>query len=180
MAKVPKDSMWRYLAAFEDDHAVVEAVGECRGHGFEVLDVYGPYPIHGIEEAMGWKRSKLTWACFFFGLTGLIFALWLQYWTSATDWPLNVGGKPFDSLLAFVPVAFELTVLLAGLGTVATFLVRARLYPCKKATLTDAFVTDDRFVIAVRADKLGFDQKQLDHIWEKFGATRSWAELMEA
>ena len=176
---VIREPEWVHFAAFEDDHQVLEAVEDCRERGLDVVDVFGPYPIHGIERSMGLKRSRLTWACFFFGLTGLLFALWLQYWTSAEDWPLNVGGKPFNSLPAFVPVAFELTVLFAGLGTVATFLIWARLYPGKKALTDVPGVTDDQFIVVLKGKAEGVSREALHDLLRQHGATKVWNRLRE-
>ncbi|MEE9392806.1 MAG: DUF3341 domain-containing protein [Planctomycetota bacterium] len=168
-----------HYGAFEDDRAACAAANDCSKNGIEIVDVYGPYPIHGIDKAMGLKPSRLTWACFLFGLTSLICALLLQYWTSAFDWPTNVGGKPYESLPAFIPVAFEMTVLFAGLGTVGTFLVWARLFPGKRAILTKARVNDDRFVIVVRGGMPVADQSKLEELWKQHGAAESWAEHQE-
>lgn len=166
-----------HYAAFSEGDDVCAAVRDARATGLEVLDVFGPYPVHGIDEAMGLRPSRLTWACFLFGVTGLTLALVLQYWTSKTNWPLDVGGKPFDSLPAFIPVAFELTVLLAGLGTVATFLVWARLFPGRRTTAPDTRVTDDRFVIAARTARPGIRPDDIDEVWKRHGAERSWEEV---
>jgi len=113
----------------------------------EVVDVYTPYAVHGLDKAMGLKQSRLTWACFAFAMAGCALALWFQYWTSAIDWDLNVGGKPFNSLPAFTPVLFELMVLFGGLGVVFTFFVVARLYPGKRGRPIVPGVTNDRFAL---------------------------------
>ena len=81
-----------------------------------------PLPIHGIDDVLGIRRSRLTIVCFVAGLVGCAVGLLAQYWTSAVDWPLDIAGKPFDSLPAFVPVAFELTVLFGGLATALVLL----------------------------------------------------------
>jgi hypothetical protein len=89
-------------------------------------------------------------ACLLGGQVGFGFALWFQFWTSAQDWPINVGGRPWNSWPAFVPVAFESMVLLGGFGLVFAWLFRSRLYPGKSPRLLVQGVTDDRFVLAVR------------------------------
>ena len=83
-----------FFGSFDDDHAATEAARECRDRGLDLVDVYGPRPIHGIEDAMGLRRSRLTWACFLFGVFGLSVALYFQYWSSETSWALNVGASP--------------------------------------------------------------------------------------
>jgi hypothetical protein len=89
-------------------------------------------------------------ACFVGGAVGVAVAFWFQFWASGWDWPLNVGGRPWNSLPAFVPVAFETMVLLAGFGLLFAWLVRCQLYPGKKDVPPLAGLTDDRFAVALR------------------------------
>lgn len=147
-----------FVAYFGGEDDILEATAAARAAGFRVHDVYTPYAVHGMDEAMGVKPSRLTWACFGFGLLGLASALLLQEWTQAVDWPLNVGGKPANSLPAFIPVAFELTVLFAALGTVASLLLRTRLFPRTAPRVLLPRVTDDRFALALSASGDGFDE----------------------
>ncbi len=174
-----RELRWLHFGAFHDDHAACAAARECREQGFEVVDVHGPYPIHGIEEALGMRRSRLTWACFLFGLTGFTVAWWLQFYTSWHDWPVNVGGKPFNSWPAFVPVAFELTVLFASLGVVATFFLSNGLCFGRRPRLPEAAVTDDEFVVVVRDRGVGLTQTNLESIWSRHGAIRVWDQMEE-
>ncbi|MFV1958716.1 MAG: DUF3341 domain-containing protein, partial [Planctomycetota bacterium] len=88
--------------------------------------------------------------CFAFPPPGALLALWAQYWTSATDWPLNIGGKPLDSLPAFIPITFEMAVLFGGLGVVLVLFLRCRMWPGRRTEEPCAGVTDDRFVLVVR------------------------------
>ena len=108
---------------------MLAAVATLRSAGVAIHDVFAPYPVHGLDQAMGIRRSRLPFVTLLAGLGGLCFALAFQYYTAVFDWPLDVGGKPENSTLAFVPVCFELTVLIGGLGTVGAFLLRARLFP---------------------------------------------------
>lgn len=138
----------RYIhGVFTTEEHFLGATNEARERGFSIVDTYTPYPVHGIEKAMGLKHSRLTWVCFLCGAAGTILALYFQFWTSATDWPLNVGGKPFNSLPAFVPITFEITVLLAGLGVVAALFARCGLLPGRRSRQPAIAVTDDRFVL---------------------------------
>src|ERR1051326_3158185 len=110
------ESAKRFTAAFfEREEDLVAGAAEARLTGFEVYDVYTPFPVHGIDRAVLLPPSRLTWIAFLAGALGLVFGLTLQVWTSAYDWPLNVGGKPFNSFPLFIPVTFELTVLFSGL-----------------------------------------------------------------
>jgi hypothetical protein len=136
-----------FRGVFEREADVVAATREARGEGHTIADVFTPYPVHGLSEAMGLAPSWLSAVALALGLAGAGFAVWLQRWTSIVSWPLNVGGRPFDSLPAFVPVIFEMGVLVAGVGTVITFLLARRLLPGRTAVLPHGRVTDDRFVL---------------------------------
>lgn len=138
------------IASFADEEHVLEATRRARTAGYVVVDVHTPYPVHGLEHAMGLAPSRLGWACLLGGALGCGLTLYFQYWTSALDWPLNVGGKPYDSLPAFVPIAFEMTVLFGGLGVVAAFFVRCRMWPGSRASPPVSRVTDDRFALVLR------------------------------
>jgi hypothetical protein len=138
------------IAVFRTEGDLLAATRAVRDRGCEIVDVYTPYAVHGLDQAMGLRPSRLTWVCFGCGVVGATLALWFQFWTSAVDWPINVGGKPFNSLPAFVPVIFEVCVLLAGLGVVAALLARCRLWPGRAAPADLPSATDDRFVLVAR------------------------------
>jgi hypothetical protein len=141
------------IATFSDADTLVAAVHEARKSNLRIYDVFAPYPIHGLDEAMGIRRSRLPWVTLLGGLAGLTIAFALQFYANVLDWPLNVGGKPDNSTLAFIPIAFELTVLLAGLGSVAALFFRARLYPGRKESLVAEGVTNDTFALVVRSNE---------------------------
>jgi hypothetical protein len=162
---------------FDDEHAALEATTAVREAGFAVHDVYSPYAMHGISDAMGLKPSKLTWACFGFGALGLCCGAGLQYYTSAVSWALNVGGKPFNSGPAFVPVAFELTVLLAGLGVVASLFVVSRIGPGSAARALPR-TTDDRFAVAIDTSAAHFEEEEAARVLRSHGAVEmAFAEV---
>lgn len=138
------------VATFPKVDDLLRAVRKARRELFRVYDVFAPFPIHGLDEAMGIRRTRLPKITMAAGLTGLATALTLQFYTNILDWPLNVGGKPDNSTLAFVPISFELTVLFSGLVTVAAFLLRARLYPGKKPWLVTPGATDDVIALVLR------------------------------
>ena len=138
------------VATFPQVDDLLKAVRKARRELFRVYDVFAPFPIHGLDEAMGIRRTKLPYVTLIAGLTGLATALTLQFYTNVLDWPLDVGGKPDNSLLAFVPISFELTVLFAGLTTVGAFFLRAKLYPGKKVWLVNPGITDDVFAVVLR------------------------------
>jgi hypothetical protein len=163
-----------FVAAFRDEESLLAAVRHARGSANEILEVHGPWPVHGLGAAIGQRPSRLPWACFAFGLVGLAVGVALQVWTSAFDWPLNVGGKPLVSAPAFVPVAFELTVLFGGLGTVAFFLFgerrRRRLPPVSFAART----TDDLFALSLLPRDATYDADALSDLYRsRFGAVET-------
>lgn len=163
--------------AFGDDARLPGAVAEVRAQGHEVLDVLAPYAVHGLPEVLGLRPSRLPWVCLLAGLVGLVGGVALQLWTSSVSWPVDVGGKPLDGLPAYVPVAFELTVLLAGLTSVAAFLLRERCGLSRLPAQLLARSTDDRFVMLVEARGAGYDPDRLaDRLRQRFGAL----EVVEA
>jgi hypothetical protein len=135
---------------FQREEDLAQALADAGRMGWSIVDIYTPYPVHAAFESLGLARSRLPRAAFVYGLCGVGLAFWFQFWVSASDWPLNVGGRPWNSLPAFVPVAFEMMVLCAGLGVVLTWLLLSRLYPGKKAMLASPRATDDAFVLAVQ------------------------------
>lgn len=150
MRRPPADTC-RLLGTFSNDHDLLEAVRSAKERGYPIVDAYTPYPVHGLDEAMGVKPSRLGVFCFVCGLVGVVSAMALQYWTLAIDWPINVGGRPFNSWPAFVPVAFEVLVLFAGFGVVFAFFGVSRLFPGKRAAIVGPRVTNDQFVLAIEA-----------------------------
>ena len=145
------------LGFFDDPQSLIHAMEKVRDANYESFDAFTPYPVHGLDAAQGLKRSPLPYVTFIFGATGFTLALALQYWTSAVDWPLNVGGKPFFSWPAFVPVMFELTVLLAGLSTVAGMFALNRLPNITKKSF-DPSLTNNRFAILIEAPARSEDE----------------------
>ena len=138
------------VATFPHVDGLLRAVRWSRREMLRVYDVFAPFPVHGLDDAMGIRHTRLPKVTLVAGLIGLTFALSLQYYANVLDWPLNVGGKPDNTTLAFIPISFELTVLFGGLATVAAFLLRARLYPGKKPWLVNPNVINDMFVLVLR------------------------------
>ncbi len=159
------------LASFDEEEQLIEAVRAVVSHGWEVADIHAPYFVHGLEDVLGWRRSRLPVVCFLCGATGAAFAFWLQFWTTAENWPIDVGGRPWNSLPAFVPVAFECMVLLAGFGLVFAFLFRARLYPGKSPHTPMPDSTDDRFALIVRETKPESNADEVIRLLQECGAT---------
>jgi mono/diheme cytochrome c family protein len=142
---------------FSSESALLEAVRIARADGAEIADVYTPYPVHGLDAALGLPRSRLPLVAFAAGTAGAVSALGFQFYTAVFDWPLDVGGKPMNSTLAFVPITFEITVLLAALTVTAAFLWRCRLFPGASTTPEHEAATLDAFVLVVRVPDRSVD-----------------------
>jgi hypothetical protein len=137
------------VGVFEDEDVLLNAVQKVRVSGVKIHEVYSPFPVHGLDEALGYKRTRLPIAAFIFGMTGTALALIMQIWMLGFDWPMIIGGKNFASLPPFIPVTFELTVLLSALGMVATFLIVSDMKPYNWPKQFDVRSTDDKHVMAI-------------------------------
>lgn len=158
------------LGVFREEDALVRAVHAVRAAEVPIHDAFTPYPIHGLEEAMGLARSKLPWVTFAGGATGVTIALLGQWWTHAVDWPIEIGGKPFAAWPAYAPVAFESMVLLAGLSTAAALFIGSRLWPKPRPRLVHPDVTHDTFVLALEERDGSFDRPRVERILRDAGA----------
>ena len=158
------------VGVYGDEDIVLKAIKSVRGAGIKIHDVFSPYPIHGIDDALGYKRSRLPRAAFMFGSLGFALALLMQFWMLGYDWPMIIGGKNFASLPPFIPVTFELTVLLSALGMVATFMVASDLKPYKKPRIFDIRITDDKHVLAIDLGENKLYKKEIMAIVEQSGA----------
>jgi hypothetical protein len=156
---------------FEHEEDLRRAAEAVHREGWSIVDIYTPYPVHGTDRVLRLPRSRLPRAAFIFGVLGLALAFWFQFWASAWDWPLNVGGRPWNSLPAFVPVAFETMVLSGGLGMVLTWLLVSRLYPGKKAVLPSPKVTDDCFVLEVHEPRPQADPEAVRRVLRECNAS---------
>ncbi len=156
------------VGIFETEEDIIDATTKTRGTGYDIHDTYAPYAVHGLPEAMGLKPSLLPWACLLFGLAGFTAAITGQFWIAGVDWPVNVGGRPFNSLPAYLPVMFELIVLFGGVGVTITMLARNRLYPGKRERLIHPEVTHNRFGLAVERTDASFDLKEVTALWSRY------------
>ncbi|RME87841.1 MAG: DUF3341 domain-containing protein [Candidatus Hydrogenedentota bacterium] len=116
-----------YIARFSDVHKFLKAVENARDAGVKELDTFTPFPIHGLEKAMGIKRSWINFWTLVFGLCGVTAAFSFMVFVDVFNWPMNIGGKPHFAWPAYIPISFELTVLFGGLGTVGALIYLGRL-----------------------------------------------------
>jgi molybdopterin-containing oxidoreductase family membrane subunit len=156
------------ISVFAREEDVIQATAAARKHGLEIADVFGPYASHRVDHAMGLRPTRLPWVCFLLGLSGAVTMAVFQYWATAVSWPINVGGKPWNSLPAFVPVTFEMMVLCAGIGTVAVFFYSTGLTPGRRSPLADLRVTDDRFALVLRATGAAADRAAVEGLLSSF------------
>jgi hypothetical protein len=135
--------------SFDDEVPLLQAVKKLRENKEIIKDVLSPFPVHGLDEALSMKRTRIPVVGFIFGALGAVLAFGFQAWVFTASYPLIIGGKPFFSVPTFVPITFEVTVLFAGLSMVAALLIRSRLKPEITFAPVDMRITDDRFVILV-------------------------------
>jgi len=138
--------------SFDDEVPLLQAVRILRDSKEIITDVLSPFPVHGLDEALSLKRSRIPVVGFIFGALGAILAFGFQAWVFTVSYPLIIGGKPFFSVPTFIPITFEVTVLFAGLSMVAALLVRSKLKPDIRFKPVDERITDDRFVILINAE----------------------------
>ncbi len=137
------------VACFNDEEVLFPAVKKVRNAGYKIQDVYTPYPVHGLDKALGMRDTSLHTAGFVYGITGTTTALSCMSWIFTKDWPMNIGGKPNLPLPAFIPIIFELTVLFAAVGMVLTFCYICQMAPFVKKHHFHLRSTDDLFVMAI-------------------------------
>lgn len=166
------------ISVFTEESDILGATRAASQRGYAIVDVFTPYAVHGLDAAQGLKKSRLPWICFGLGLAGAAAKLGFQIWTSATSWALNVGGKPFKSVPAFVPVTFEMMVLFAGVGTVVALLIRSKLRPGKKPPVLYPGATDDRFVLVLEETDAAFDIADVRRLFEPFHVIEMREEIV--
>ena len=162
------------LAEFTTTSGVYHACEKVRDAGYQAWDAHTPFPVHGLDRAMGIKRSPLPWVILVMGLSGAGSALLLQWWVAVKASPLIIAGKPLFSWQAFVPVTFEVGVLFAALGAVFGMLHFARLprhhHPLFASRRFER-VTDDRFFISIEATDPKYDPQGTLDFLQSLGAT---------
>jgi len=166
--------LWGLMAEYDSPGALKKAAAEVRKAGYKKWDCYSPFPVHGLDPAMGIKMTILPVLVFAVGITGTCLGLLLQWWANAYDWPWIVSGKPFFSMPANIPITFEVTVLLAAFtaffGQWGLNKLPQVWHPLFKR---DRFVkvTDDGFFIAIESADPNFDAAATRKLLEAAGAT---------
>ncbi len=167
--------LYALAALFDSPEKILRAAAETAGAGFQRYDVNTPYPVHGMDHAMRLRPSRMGLFAFAFGLFGTVSAVGLMTWVTLVDYPLVIGGKPFWSWPAFVPIAFELTVLLASVLCVVAMIVIYFKLPNNRHPLHDTSymrqVSSDMFGIYVKAEDPSFEERKVRDHFTRLGAT---------
>lgn len=175
-----KTKLFGVLAEFETPATLFHACEHVRDAGFGKWDAHTPFPVHGLDGAMGMKRSKLPWIVLVFGLTGMATAFCLQSWVHSIEYPLVISGKPLFALPAYVPIIFELSVLFSAFASVFGMLALNGLprleHPLFGSKRFDR-ASDDRFFISIEAGDPKFDAEKTVEFLRGLGATH--VELVE-
>jgi hypothetical protein len=158
------------VGIFDDEDVVMNAVSEIRAKSVKIDEVYCPYPVHGLDLALGYDRPRMGKAAFLFGITGTTLAFLLTFWTMGIDWPMNIGGKNFFPFPTNIPIVFELTVLLAAYGMSFTFFFMEGLGPSVKPRIYDLRSTDDKFAMAIDTSKNTLSEAEIGKILKSSGA----------
>ena len=140
-------------AIYTDDDVLMSAVKRVKAEKHHIEEIYTPFPVHGLDKAMGLAPTRLAITAFMYGCVGLIVATVMMKFIMIEDWPQDIGGKPsfsyIENMPAFVPIMFELTVFFAAHLMVITFYLRSRMWPFKKAENPDPRTTDDHFLMEI-------------------------------
>ncbi|MFV8226314.1 DUF3341 domain-containing protein [Christiangramia aquimixticola] len=149
-------------AIYRDDDLLLQAVKQIREARYHIGEIYCPFPVHGLDKAMGLAPTRLAITSFLYGLVGLSVAVAMMNFIMIEDWPQDIGGKPsfsfIENMPSFVPIMFELTVFFAAHLMVITFFMRSKLWPFKKAENPDVRTTDDVFLMEVDAANHNIDE----------------------
>lgn len=152
------------VACYDTEDTLFPALEKVKGSGYKLHDIYTPFPVHGLDTAMGQKTTDLHIAGFIYGIIGTATALGFISWILMSDWPLNYGGKPAFSLPAFIPITFELTVLFAAVGMVLTYCYLNQIMPGVKKHVFHPRQSDDLFVMVLEVTDESAELEMLDYV----------------
>ena len=146
---------------YNDEVILLDAISTLQSKGINCTDAISPFPIHGLDTALGMKRTRISIACFLYGATGTCLALLMMWYMNIWDWPMDIGGKPsfalFKNMPAFIPITFECTVLCAAHGMVITFYLRSKLLPGVEPVIIHPNQADDHFVLKIEGKESDAD-----------------------
>ncbi len=154
---------------YDDETDLLTAVKQAKADHLDIMDVFSPFPVHGLDPILGLSESRLHIAGFVYGALGTLTAFGFMTWVFTRDWPIIFGGKPYWSVPAFIPITFELTVLFASIGMVVTFYTICGMGPGVTNPVLDDRITDDKFCIAF--DTHGYTAEQVNKLKSFFSST---------
>lgn len=167
------DKVYAVMGEFSDPHDLVHAGRKIREMGYTKIDALSPFPVHGIDDAIGVPMSKLGWGVICVGLCGTATALLLQWWCGTQNYPLVIGGKPLFDFSFSIPITFELTILFSAFASViGMFALNGlpRLYHPSANYRQAHRATDDRFILLVEADDPIFNAQLTSEHLKSVGA----------
>ena len=169
------DELYAVAGLFDTPDEIMNAAEKVSSAGYKEMDVHTPYPVHGMDDAMKLKSTKLGFFSFAMGFVGTCLALLMIGWMSGIDYPSIVGGKPFFTIPPAIPITFEVTVLLAALTTVGVMLVVLNKLPWNNNPLMDTdymkSVSVDKFGIIIKADDPKFDKAEVENLFKELGSS---------
>jgi hypothetical protein len=156
---------------YNDEEVLMDAIRNANGKGLKIMDVFTPFPVHGLDDVLGLSESRLHIAGFVYGILGTMTAFGGMTWIFTRDWPIIFGGKPYFSAPAFIPITFELTVLFACVGMVVTFYTICGMAPGITNPVLHDRISDDKFCIAFNVDGASGEKvNQLKAFFSETGA----------
>lgn len=171
----PKDLLYAISAEFDHADDLVRAANRAREAGYKLIDGYSPFPIHGLDEAIGFSDKRVPLSILGGGITGFLAGLGLTWYTSVIDYPLNIGGRPKFSWPSFFPIMYECTILLAGITAVFGCLALNGLprpnHPVFNATNFER-ASQDKFFLCIERKDEAFDKVQTKKFMESLGAVK--------
>lgn len=174
MSETQDKKLYGLVAEFNSVDEILQAAVKVREAGFSSWDTHTPFPIHGMDKAMGVRKTFLPWISMVCGMTGTTVGLLMQWWMNAYDYPYLISGKPYFSLPANIPVIFELTVLFGALSTVVGMLALnglPRLYHPLITNERFLKVTDDKFFVVIEAVDPKFDRNSTKEFLSSLGSS---------
>jgi Alternative complex III, ActD subunit len=170
VARLP---IYGLMAEFDSPEALLEASRRAFAEGFRRMDAYSPFPVDGLAEAIGFPRTRVPLIVLIGGIVGCIGGFWLQYWVSVIDYPINIGGRPLNSWPSFIPVTFELTILLAALAAFFSVLGLNRLpMPYHPVFNVERFelASRNRFFLCIEAADKKFELERTRRFLDEIGS----------
>jgi hypothetical protein len=170
MARLP---VYGLMAEFDSPEALLEASHRAFAEGFRRMDAYSPFPVDGLAEAIGFPRTRVPLIVLIGGIVGCVGGFWLQYWVSVIDYPINIGGRPLNSWPSFIPVTFELTILLAALAAFFSVLALNRLpMPYHPVFNVERFelASRNRFFLCIEAADNKFELERTRRFLDEIGS----------